>query len=229
MDSFGGFEKWGLLWVIVGVVVWVWLRQGRASATQAMSILDRPDEGDPEEPSLLPSGEWHRFPVSNLVIHSVETIEAVNNELRGEVSGKDQSALFLLVSGLTLAAYRVDYDRDLEEEDVQSLIGMVAQRAESAHETLFGPWEREEEDASEFDELLLDEFERSVTLWEGYRSERDRGFTDVAWLRSRRANFDEVGNAVWVRVESRVADLIRERLDELSQSCRPSREASEAL
>lgn len=209
MDEYTGFAKWGLLWVLAGVVVWSLIKVLARPVDEPFPI--KTAEPDPEQnpPTAF---EGLVFPGQPVVSHATDTLEATFEALNLHQPEDTRPAFYVFLTALVAEAYVTSFPGELgyDSGNLDAFWGSVLGAAEHAYETRFGSWVPEDEDdlCEDFGEAVADQGLNLDGLWFDYAAERDRG-SPGAWRRMlRRNHMGEYG----FEAESDAADLIAARI-----------------
>ncbi len=214
MDEYTGFAKWGLLWVLAGVLVWSFFK-----------VLTRPSQQPtpfiaPEEPEPGPPGAFEGlvFPGQPIIAHATETLETTFDALRPKRPAEEQPRFYIFLTALVEEAYRQSFRDDLgiDSGNHDAFANSLFGAAESDYERRFGAWQPQDEDdmSEDFFDAVADSSLDLDGMWFDYAEERDRRPGPGAWTRMlRRQHMPEFGDDV----DDEAADMIADRIGTLRE------------
>lgn len=203
MDEYTGFAKWGLLWVLAGVFLWVFLRSMvRAREEPKAPVLSMPEpEPEPGPPTMLIGLV---YPGQPIIDHATETLTATFDALKSKAD--EQARFYIFLTAMVVEAYVGSFRDDLgyESGNLDAFNNSVVHFAQKDFEARFGPWKPEDEDdtAEDFFDAVADQSLDLDGIWFNYAEQRDRG-REGAWDRA----FDN-----GLDVDGAAADIIADRI-----------------
>lgn len=228
MDEYTGLAKWGLLWVLAGVVLWGLLKaSARTSNAPSPVREEREVEHEQGMPGLF---EGLAFPGQPIIAHAIETLKTTFEAVGPRHPTGEQPAFYIYLTALVEEAYRQTFRDDLglnsgnHEAFTNSLFGA----ADQDYARRFGPWQPEDEDdlSEDFFDAVASASLDVDGMWFDYAEERDRGGADGAWTRMLRRQHmseyaDELDEEAAGLVAGRIATL-RQQDEPLEQGVSPS-------
>lgn len=214
MDEYTGFEKWGLLWVLAGVLVWSFFKVLVRPSEQPAPI-PAPVEPEPGPPNAL---EGLVFPGQPIIAHATETRETTFDALCPKHLADEQPSFYVFLTALVGEAYRQSFPNDLgiDSGNHDTFWNSVLRAAKQDYERRFGFRRPQDEDdmSEDFFEAVSDSGLILDGMWFDYAQERDRGLGPGAWTRMlRRQHMSDFGD----EVDAEAADMIADRIATLRE------------
>tara|TARA_R110000787_G_scaffold42319_7_gene104090 strand:+ start:52 stop:702 length:651 start_codon:yes stop_codon:yes gene_type:complete len=216
MDEYTGFAKWGLLWVLAGVLVWSFFKVlARPSEQPTPSAAPFEPEPEPGPPAQF---EGLVFPGQSIVAHATETLETTFDAVGPKRPDEEQPSYYVFLTALVEDAYRQSFREDLgiDSGNYDAFANSIYGAAESDYERRFGAWRPEDEDdyCENFFDAVADASLNLEGDWFLYAEERDHRPGPGAWTRMLRHHHHSDGGD---DVDDEAADMIADRIATLRE------------
>jgi len=208
VDEYTGFAKWGLLWVLLGLAVWViFFRPGSTASPAPEAVAPPAPPPRPPPPRIDP--DVMRTAAAAFVDDTFPHVEpSISEELR--------PSLFLYLCAQVTGAYRVEYLETLTEEESEAFANHMWNASLARYEERFGAQAPREEDDFDPEAELAEWWDDCLSLWSDF-IERGRDTPlEQAWLFALRNNYFESQAPEWVAAQTEVAVRLARRLPTLS-------------